>query len=202
MGSRADRRGSARAVTAMGLLGIAGALALAAGPARAQEGHWDEGRQWASVRAGYAKSKAYFAADGGFGYGFSYSWFVGRSLSWSASLQHDVLGRIGSAAEIEIPVTTEFNYHFRWGGSTRMYMGGGWGAVYHKTYRTGADESGFRQGVMVTTGVNAAVDPQSLVGIDFRIMLENGTRSINPTFPNIEPSSSVWGAKLSYSRVF
>ena len=184
---------------------IAGAIGLIAAftalPARAQS-PWDEGRSWASVRAGYAKSGARFAADGSYGYGFSYSWFLNNNVGWTLAMSHDLLGRYWGAAEIEVPMTTEFTRHFRWGGSSAMYLGAGIGAVYHKTYRTGADQSGFRQGILAVTGVNSMINPSSMVGVDFRWMLEQDTRSINPAFPNLEASSAVWTAKVSYSRVF
>ena len=181
---------------------VVAALALAAAPARAATGQWDNDARWISVRAGYAKSGARFAPGGSFGYGFAYSWFLAKGTAWSASVQHDVLGRYGRAAEIEVPITTEFTRHFRWSEPARPYLGVGWGAVYHKTYRTGADESDFRQVLYLTGGGNAALNATSLVGFDVRLMLEQDTRSINPTFPNIEASSTVWSAKLTYSRAF
>ena len=177
------------------------ACALAVTPARAAS-PWDDDARWISLRAGYAKSGARFAAGGSFGYGFAYTWFLAPGTAWSASVQHDVLGRYGSASEIEVPITVEFTRHFHWSDPARPYLGVGWGAVYHKTYRTGADESDFRQGLYLTGGGNAAIDASSLIGFDLRIMLEQDTRSINPTFPNAQASSTVWGAKLVYSRAF
>jgi hypothetical protein len=185
-----------------GLVGIAGGLLFATLPARAADSPWDEGQQWVSVRFGYAESGARNAANGSYGYGFGYTWFLGRGVAWSAAVQHDLLGRYGAAAEIEIPVTTEFTRHFRWGASTRSYLGGGWGLIYHKTYRTGADEAGFRQGIYVATGANSSLTANSMIGLDARYMLEQDTRSINPAFPNTEASSTVLSVKLSYSRVF
>ncbi|HKQ59130.1 MAG TPA: hypothetical protein VJY35_14815 [Candidatus Eisenbacteria bacterium] len=194
MGSTAGR-----GVFVAGAIGMM--VALTALPARA-EGPWDEGKNWLSVRAGYAKSGARFAADGSYGYGFSYSWFLSNNIAWTMGMSHDLLGRYFGAAEIEVPITTEFTRHFRWGSMTRQYLGGGIGAVYHKTYRTGVDQSGFRQGIFVTTGANSMINAGSMLGIDFRWMLEQDTRSINPAFPNLEASSPVWTAKVSYSRVF
>jgi len=202
MESTGRRRGTRRGGILAGLAGIAATLVLATVPARAAGGHWDEDARWISVRAGYAKSGARFAPTGSYGYGFGYTWFLGDGVAWSATVQHDLLGRYGSAAEIEVPVTIEFTKHFRWGPAARPYLGGGFGAIYHKAYRTGADESGFRQGIYVATGGNAVLNAGSLIGLDVRLMLEQDTRSINPTFPNFEPSSTVWSAKLSYSRIF
>jgi hypothetical protein len=199
MGRRASA-GTNRALA--GLIGVAVMLALAPVPARTADDHWDEGRHWVSVRAGFAKSGARLAPSGSFGYGFGYTWFLARNLAWGASVGHDLLGRYSSAAEIEVPITTEFNKHFQWSAQTRPYLGLGWGAIYHKTYRTGADGSGFRQGVYVATGANSSLSAGGLIGLDLRWMLEQDTRSINPTFPNSEASSSVLSAKLSVSRAF
>lgn len=184
-----------------GLIGIAVTLALAPVPARAADDHWDDRRHWVSARVGFAKSGARFAPGGSFGYGFGYTWFLGRNLGWSASVGHDLLGRYAGAAEIEVPITTDFTKHFRWSAQTRPYLGVGWGAIYHKTYRTGADVSGFRQGLYVAAGANSSLSANSLIGLDLRWMMEQDTRSINPIFPNSDASSTVLSAKLSYSRV-
>ena len=197
LGSSAGTKGALAA-----LIGIAVVLALAPVTARAADDHWDDGRHWVSARAGFAKSGARFAPGGSFGYGFGYTWFLARNVGWSASVGHDLLGRYGTAAEIEVPITTEFTKHFQWSAQTRPYLGVGWGAIYHKTYRTGADLSGFRQGLYVAAGANSSLSASGLIGLDLRWMMEQDTRSINPTFPNSEASSTVLSAKLSYSRAF
>jgi hypothetical protein len=186
------------------LLGLVGLWAIAMGlstPARAADDPWSEDVSWVSMRVGSASSGAQFAPPGGFGYGFGYTWFLAHQLAWSATVQHDLLGHFGSAAEMEVPVTVEFTRHFHFSSTSRPYLGAGWGAIYHKTYRTGADASGFRQGVYVAVGGNTMLNDASLIGVDLRLMIEQDTRSINPTFPNIEPSSDNWSIKLSYSRV-
>jgi outer membrane protein W len=177
------------------------ALAFAPLPARAADDAWSDDVRWISVRIGSAGSGARFAPNGSFGYGFGYTWFLTKQVAWSATVQHDVLGRFGDASEVEVPIMVEFTKHFRFSAPARPYLGAGWGAVYHKTSRTGADESGFRQGLYVTTGGNAALNAGSLIGVDFRVLLEQDTRSINPTFPNSQASSTRWSVKLSYSRV-
>lgn len=197
------RRRSARTNGALaGLVGIAVMLTLVPAAALAADDHWDEGRHWISARVGFARSGARFAPDGSFGYGFGYSWFLARNLAWSASVGHDLLGRYGSAAQIEVPITAEFTRHFQWSPQTRPYVGVGFGAIYYKTYRTGADFSDFRQGIYVATGANASLSAGGLIGFDVRYMIEQDTRSVNPSFPNIEASSSVLSAKLSVSRAF
>ena len=197
------RRGDAGAKWALaGLIAVAVNLVLAPVPARAADDHWDDGRHWVSARVGFAKSGARLAPGGSFGYGFGYTWFLARNLAWGATVGHDLLGRYQSAALIEVPITTEFTKHFQWSAQTRPYLGLGWGAIYHKTYRTGADQSGFRQGIYVATGANSSLSASSLIGLDLRWMLEQDTRSINPTFPNADASTSVLSAKLSVSRAF
>jgi hypothetical protein len=186
-------------VTLASLIGMV--MVLAPARARADE-PWDAGHHWVSARIGFVKSGAEFAPDGSLGYGFGYSWILGHNLAWSATAGYDLLGKYGGAAEFEIPLTTEFTRHFRWGSNARPYLGLGWGAIYHKTYRTGADESGFRQAIYLTAGGNTKVNANNLLGLDFRYQLEQDTRSNNPTFPNSAASSSVLSAKLSYSRVF
>src|SRR5437867_3997081 len=144
-----DRRRGTR--TVLGLLGVAAALALIALPARAADDPWSEDARWVSMRIGSAGSGAKLAANGNYGYGFGYSWFLGNELAWSATVQHDVLGRYGDASEIDVPITVEFTKHFHVSDPARPYLGGGWGIILHKTYRTGADESGFRQGIYLAT---------------------------------------------------
>jgi hypothetical protein len=195
------RRGTPSGAWLLGLACILGAIALASGPARAAGDAWSDDSRWASVRVGSAGSGARLAPMGSVGYGFGYTWFLANQLAWSATVQHDVLGRFGDASEIDVPITVEFTRHFHFSESARPYLGGGIAAIYHKTYRTGADEAGFRQGLYVATGGNAALSTGSLVGFDFRMMIEQDTRSINPTFPNPAASTRNWSMKLSYSRV-
>ena len=177
-------------------------IALAPAAARAADDHWDEGKNWVSARLGVVRSGARLAPGGSFGYGFGYSWFLAKNVAWSASVGHDLLGRYSAAAQIEVPITTEFTRHFAWSPQTRPYLGLGWGAIYHKTYRTGADLSGYRQGIYVAAGANSSIGSGGLIGFDFRWMLQQDTRSIDPAFPNGEASSTVTSAKLSVSRAF
>ena len=198
-----ERRRSAGTNGALaGLIGIAVMLALAPVPARAADDHWNEGQQWASVRVGFVKSGARLAPGGALGYGFGYTWFIARQVAWSTSAGYDLVGSYGAAAEIEIPVTTDFTKHFQWSAQTRPYLGVGWGAIYHKTYRTGADLSGFRQGLYLAAGANSSLSPGGLIGFDVRWMLEQDSRSLNPVFPNFDASVAIMSAKLSVSRAF
>jgi outer membrane protein W len=176
-------------------------MVLAPMPARAADDAWGDDARWVSVRAGSPATGARLAPGSGLDYGFGYTWFLANEVAWSATVQHDVRGSYADAAAIEVPITVEFTKHFRISTPARPYLGAGLGTIYHKTFHTGADESGFRQGVYVATGGNAVLNAGSLIGVDVRLMLEQDTRSINPTFPNTKASSTHWGVKLSYSRV-
>ena len=195
-----DRRGLSSAAVRIGILGLIVAAA-AVPPARAADNPWGEDSHWVSVRVGTAGSGARLASSGSFGYGFSYTWFLSKQLAWSATAQHDVIGRYGAASEIDVPFTVEFTRHFGLSSIAEPYLGGGWGAAYHKTYLTGADESGFRQGIYLAVGGNGLVNAGNLIGVDFRLMLEQDSRTLNPTFPNSHAATRNWSLKLSYSRV-
>jgi hypothetical protein len=195
-------RDGRRAGTGVFLAALIFVLALTAAPAFAAGEAWDKDHHWVSARVGVAKSGATLAPGGNLGFGCGYTWMLGTDVSWGATAGYDVLGKYGAAAEIEIPVTTEFAKHFRMGPAARPYLGLGWGVIYHKTYRTGADQGGWRQGIYLATGANTSIGGAGLVGVDFRYMLEQDTRSNNPTFPNPDASGSVTSLKLSYSYVF
>lgn len=200
-GSGERRRGGTR--TGFGPLaiwGVIAALSLAAVPARAAD-PWTADESWVSVRVGSAGSGARFAPRGDMGYGFGFTYFLGNQVAWSATVQHDVLGRFGEASEIEVPFTAEFTKHFKLSSTARPYMGAGFGAIYHKLSRTGDDASGFRQGIYFTMGGNAMMNASNLLGVDFRTTLEQNTRTLNNTFPNPKASTRNWSLKVSYSRV-
>lgn len=195
------RRGVRNGSALLGLLGIVAGMAFAPVPGRAADDPWSEDARWGSVRAGFARSGARFAPDGAYGYGFGYSWFLANELAWSATAQYDRLGRYADAVESEVPITVEFTKHFRFSTQARPYLGVGWGAIYHKLSRTSADESGFRQGLYLAIGGNSMLNAVSLLGLDVRMMLEQDTRTINPTFPNSAAATTHWSVKLSYTRV-
>ena len=195
------RRGIRSHAGLIAVMSMVAAMALIPLRAHAADDPWSDDARWISVRAGTAGSGAKLAPDGSYGYGFGYTWFLANELAWSATAQHDVLGRYGHASEVELPVTVEFTKHFKLSEQARPYLGGGWGMIYHKTYRTGVDQAGFRQGLYLATGGNAVLNSHNLLGFDVRLMLEQDTRSINPTFPNRKAATRNWSLKLSYSRV-
>jgi outer membrane protein W len=184
------------------LVAVGAAEAPAVAPAPASVDAWARGRQWVSVRAGYAKAASKFSADGNLGGGFAYSRFLSRKWALTAAAHYDNLGKFGGASEIEIPFTLELDRHFQWATPARPYLGFGTGAFFHKSYRTGADESDVRKGVFFSTGVNSAISDESLIGLDVRTLFEFDAVSHNPVFINEEKSTIHWGVKVGYSRFF
>src|SRR5947207_2318962 len=90
--------------------------ALAASAATGDSINWSRGRQWLTIRAGYAKSQAPGAANGNVGAGIGYSRFLTRRWAVGAYVHDDLLGKFGGgASEIEIPFTVEVVRHTRWG---------------------------------------------------------------------------------------
>lgn len=171
--------------------------------ARAAGGPWDKGSRWISLRAGYAKSTERQAANGSLGYGFGYTRFLSRKWAVGASAQYDVLGRYGHAAQVEVPFTAELTRHFAWKTPLRPYLGLGDGAFFEKTYRTGQDAGAFRNGIYVTGGFNAPLDPRHLLGLDTRVAFVNGDKSItDPVFGVGHTTSVHWSVKLNWALAY
>ena len=164
---------------------LAGATAVpvpAAGSSDAAGDILKRGSQWMSVRAGYAKVSGDAAPNGLVGGGFGYRRFVLDKWSVGSFAHYELLGRLGGAAEIEIPLTLEVVRHSNWGAAVHPYVGIGAGAFYHKRYRTGADESGFTPGRYLTCGMHTPVRRQGLLGLDVR-MATVDKPDANPVFP-------------------
>jgi hypothetical protein len=134
----------AAAVFALVVLWTAGALAQAADGAAGSdsqglESNWNSGRQWLSVRAGYAKSTVEGAPHGSFGAGVGYNrmlsrmkiykWTLFKQWALGGYVHIEHLGSFGASSVIEIPVTLEFVRHFKMGTPYLMpYAGFGGGA--------------------------------------------------------------------------
>ena len=188
--------------TAALVVAVAAIAALAA-PARAADEPWQKGAAWASFRAGYAKSLAGGAPSGIGGFGFGYSRFLSDRLSLGVFVHDELLGKFGGAAEIEVPMTAEYAWHFRWKTPLRPYIGGGVGAFYHKIYRSGADRSSFEPGTVFKFGVDTPLDRRSVLGVDARIASVASDSEIrDPVFGRDTPHSLRWSVKLNYARVF
>lgn len=164
---------------------------------------WNTGSQWLSVRFGYAKEVGRFSPNGNVGYGFGYSRMVSDRLSMGANVQHDLLGKFGGAALIALPTTVETLWHFRLKTPLRPYVGAGLGAVYRKSYRTGADASNIEPAASFTMGANTPIDKAHLLGIDLRIAsVANSGWTYNPTYLTRRPSNILVSAKLNYSLTY
>ena len=203
-----------RLLHALGVTRIAGRLlgcsiVLAASPAAAPEFNpWSKGRQWLSVRFGYARSAAEGAADGNLGFGFGYQRFHDAKWSYGAHAHLDVLGRFGDAAEIEVPWTVELTRHFKWNTVVHPYTGLGGGLYYNKVSGTGDDHAGVKGGFFMAGGANTPVSDHGLLGLDVRMNLVSPEDQLNPVFGNQavtgRSQSRVvhWGAKINYAWVF
>jgi hypothetical protein len=188
---------------------------------------WGGGRNWLSVRAGYAKSTVNEAGHGGFGYGFGFSrmlepvkiwrWTLLKHFSLGGYVHYEMLDHYFDAAEIEVPASLELVRHFRWNTPLRPYLGFGAGSFYRKAYRTGADTRSVRNGGYLTFGGNAPIGGPSLLGIDVRVIrVDSGYDPPNPVFgtgsgrQHQTPAGPVferrpgthWSAKINYTLVY
>jgi hypothetical protein len=221
----------AAALMAVVLAGAAAVPVFAAGSSDAAGDILKRGSQWMSVRAGYAKVSGDLAPNGLGGVGFGYRRFVLDRWAVGAFAHYELLGRFGGAAEIEVPLTLEVTRHTRWGAAVYPYAGVGAGAFYHKSYRTGADQSDFTPGRYLAGGMHIPVRKQGLLGVDVR-MATVDKPDANPAFsgppadrhklddllvdlqgpasPNmpllfadtVSKSRTLWSVKLDYSITY
>jgi len=185
---------------------------------------WAPGAQWLTLRAGYAKSNVENSGNGGPGYGISYSRMISgidvlglklfQHYSIGASVNHDLVGHFGPAAEIDVPLTVEMTRHYAWNTALHPYWGFGTGGYYRKTYRTGADTRDVSLGYFLALGANMPVAERNMLGLDIRMNRFEATNDpVNPVFGpgsgSLEQDGSVkkdtgthWGAKLTWSFVY
>ncbi len=108
----------------------------------------------------------------------------------------------GRAAQIEIPTTLEYAWHFPMKTAMRLYIGAGVGAFYHKVYRS-VDRSHFDSATIFKLGADTPLDRRSLLGVDLRFASVSGDdRTPDPVFGREEVGSKRWSVKLNYARVF
>ena len=205
---------------------VALGLALAGGMSSAADDEpWANGKNWLSVRAGFAQSTVENAppAGSGVGFGFShmitpfkvYKWTLFKRFSLGAYVHHEALGKFGSAAEIEVPFTVELDRHFLWKTPLRPYLGVGMGPFYRKLYRTGADFRDIRRGTYLAFGANTPINRRNLLGIDVRFVRVDATNDpTNPVFglgsgqlhtdaTTIERHNAThWSTKINYTLVY
>jgi outer membrane protein W len=157
------------------------------------------GSQWLTVKGGYAKSAVDDAPDANVGFGVTYSYFFRPQMSVAAALQYDVLGRYQGPAEVEMPLTVEGTYHFRWPTQAIPYMGLGSGAAFHSYLYTGDDSKDTRWIGYVLGGIDLPVTARALLGLDLRMEFETGGKSENPWFPSEDNTVMHWSWKLAYT---
>ncbi len=170
-----------------------------------EAGPWDQGATWTTLRAGYSRASYATAGEGNVGFGFGFSRMISPSWSFSAMAERNVLGKFNDATESEIPFTIELDRHVNWGETIRPYYGLGMGAYYHKFTDTMADGSDVRGGLLVAFGMNTAVAPRQLLGIDARAAIvtrRDGTASTNPVFGPQDKTARQWGMKLTWSVTY
>lgn len=160
------------------------------------------GSQWLTVKGGYAKSGVPESPDANLGFGLTYSWFFKRQMSVAAAVQYDVLGRYQGPAEIEIPVTVEGTYHFKWPTQAIPYMGLGTGYAFHSYKYTGDDSQEKRWIGYVLGGLDLPISEHALLGADVRLAWETGGKSDNPWFPSDDNTVMHTSLKLSYTYGF
>ncbi len=222
---------------------VAAALALttiASSAARADDNPWDPGSNWLYLRGGYAKSAAVGAGNGGAGYGFGFRhmltpskvnewsvlghrplgilhWTLFKNWSFGGFAEYDVLGRYGTAEEIEIPVALDLTRHLMWKTSARPYVTIGGGPFYRKTYKTGADSRRVAMSGFVASGFDAIIAPGQMLGLDVRLArVDSEHKPINPVFgaggsvtndPRFgirvrDTEATHWSVKLSYALTY
>lgn len=179
------------------------ALLVTCARAGAADDPWQKGAAWASFRAGYAKSLEGGAPNGMAGYGFGFSRMLSDRFSLGFFVQHELLGKYGGAAQIEIPATAEYAMHFRLKTPLRPYVGVGVGAFYHKHYRSGADRAEMLPATIFKFGADVPLDAHNVLGMDARMAsVLNDDERFDPVFGKPKPQSLRWSVKLNYARVF
>jgi hypothetical protein len=216
----------------MSIAAVMMALALAGVPGKARceapgDDLWAPGRNWLSLRAGYAKASGELNGDGGIGYGFGFShlfhpyklykWTFLKQFSIGAYVHHEVLDHFQSSVEVEVPATVELVRYFKWNTALKPYLGYGMGAFYRKAYRTGADNRTTDVGSYWTFGANAPIGGRQLLGFDGRLIsVDSGWIPPDPVFgqgtavpietlegPDFERKNGThWSAKINYTIVY
>jgi outer membrane protein W len=164
---------------------------------------WKSGSNWIMLRAGYAKAQGQDEPDGAGGYGFGFRHMLSDRMSLGLNVQHDLLGTFGAASKIEVPVVLEMLWHFHWSAGLYPYVGGGVGAAWRKTYRTGADQSGWQPMYAFNLGSDFPIGKNSALGLDLRMEgVSSDQLEPNPVFGPEEPRSVHWSFKLTYAVTY
>src|SRR5262245_44692701 len=128
------------------------------------------------------------------------NWTLLKDFSIGGFVEYDVLSRFGTASEIEVPAAVELTRHIMWKSTAKPYLGIGIGPFYRKLYNTGSDFSVVRTSGFLTTGVDAPIASNQLLGFDIRlarVMSENNP--VNPVFGGGQNEATHWSMKLTYA---
>ncbi len=165
-----------------------------------EDGLWVKRGNWIGVRAGYANRGGGNSGDGLFGYGVSFQRMLTRHHSINASVQHDVVGHLGNSYEYDIPMTLEFQRHYRMSSQLRPFIGLGGGYHWRKFYRTPADYGGAPvSGWHFSLGANTPLDDRHVLGFETRVAIVPGRGTVNPVFGLDDTQSTLWSAKLTWA---
>lgn len=169
-----------------------------------EDGHWAKRTNWISFRAGYAKATGKFTGHAVGGYGVAFQRMTSRKWSLGGSISHDVLGHLGNAYEIAVPMTLELSRHSSWKTAFRPYIGVGAGYYFHKYYRTAGDYTGAPAlGYSLAFGGNTPLDDKHLLGIDARVHFMRGRDGVvNPVFGPEEGTETLWTVKLNWAMAY
>ena len=209
-----------------GLLSVLACGTLPASIARADIDPWAVGSNWMMLRAGFARSSSDGAGNAGAGYGIGFRhvlktsrvdrwrvlgikplgflhWTVFKDWSVGGFAEYNVLGRYGSAADIEVPAAFEMTRFIAWRSAAKPYVSLGVGPHYRKMYNTGADFSNVRTSGFVATGFDAPVSSNQMLGFDIRMArVQSENKPVNPVFGSGSFEASHWSLKLSYSIIY
>lgn len=169
------------------------------------DGPWDGGALWVTLRAGYNKASYETAGGGSVGYGFGFTRMLGPAWSFGGLAEYNILGQFGNATESEIPFTLELDRHIRVSETFRMYFGFGGGTYYHKFSNTTADLSDVRGGGLICVGGNALVSKHHLFGLDGRMAFVGSKSDVpdsNPVFGHQKSTIMRWSIKAGWSVAY
>ena len=205
---RASRFATLLALAVFGTLALSHRALAADAPAPANKATeenpgWKTGSNWLMLRAGYAKAQGENEPDGAGGFGFGFRRMVSNRMSLGLNVQRDLLGTFGAASKIEVPAMIEMLWHFHWKTGLYPYAGGGVGAAWRKTYRTGDDQSSFQPVVGLNLGTDFPIGKNNTLGLDLRMEgVSSDQIEPNPVFGAEEPRSVHWSFKLTYGVTY
>lgn len=171
---------------------------------RILDGPWAEDANWLSFMAGYARAGGANAGDAMGGYGVGFTHMINTKWSFNAQIRHELLGHIGNSYEMSVPMTADFNRHFKWKTVVRPYLGVGGGYYFHKYYRTESDYTGSPGGGWhMALGMNLPIDDRHVMGIDSRVgfVKGRGENVVNPVFGPEASTMKQWSVKLVWAVV-